>query len=103
MSNADFATLAADRAAALILSRYGRLGDLSEELAHVIWVTAYRACAIGLKVESDGGAWAITKSVLSGGDVAPELKERTLQMEFLQKIVPIVRAADPKTKARMRS
>jgi hypothetical protein len=96
MSSADFEMLAADRATALILRCYGGLGDLSEEFAKVIWVTAYRACAIGLQLES-GGAEAITKSMLvGGGHDARELEQRTRQMEFLNQIVPIVRAAKPK-------
>lgn len=97
MSSADFEMLAADRATALILGRYGGLGDLPEELAQVIWVTAYRACAIGLRIETGGGAKAITKSMLiCGGHDARELEQRTHQMEFLEQIVPIIRAAKPK-------
>jgi hypothetical protein len=96
MQNTDFETLAADRATALILIRYGGLGDLPQELAQVVWITVYRACAIGLKVENGGGASAITKSMLvGGGHDARELQERTLQMKFLQQIVPIIRAANP--------
>lgn len=94
MLSADFEILAASRATALILRQYGVLVDLPVELAKVVWVIAYRACAIGMKVEDGGGAQAITKSLLvGGGHDAREFEQRTRQMEFLAKIVPIVRAA----------
>ena len=94
MPGSDFELLATSRATALILHRYGALTDLPAELAQVVWVTAYRACAIGLKVENGGGAHAITKSMLiGGGHDARELEHRTRQMEFLNQLVPAVREA----------
>lgn len=97
MPGMDFDPLAADRAIALILRQYGGLQDLPPEFAKAIWVTAYRACSIGIKMESGGGALAFTKSMLvGGGHDARELEQRTHQMEFLKQMVPIVRAAKPK-------
>lgn len=98
MPDPNFEALTSSRAISLILSRYGIIGDLPEGLAHVVWVTVFRACAIGLTVENDGGVSAIVKSRLSDGLVASELEERILQMQFLRKIIPIVRKSDRKNR-----
>ena len=97
MVREDLETRSADRAMRLILDRYGGLGDLPEEFALVVWVTVYRACATSLKLEAGGGARALMKSMLVGhGLDALEFEQRTLQMGFLEQIVPIIRDAKPK-------
>lgn len=86
----------AERAIELISSKYGSLKNLPEEFRQVIWVTAYRASAIGLKIESSGGAEALTKSVLiDGGRDAREFESSILALEFLEQMVPIVRSGQP--------
>lgn len=97
--NAELEVLAASRAITLILQNFGALTDLPLELAKVVWVTSYRASVIWSKVESGGGAIALTKSMLvGGGHDAREFEERTSQIKFLNRIVPMLRAANPKDK-----
>lgn len=90
----------AERAIELISRKYGSLKDLPEEFRQVIWVTAYRASAISLKIENDGGAIALTKSMLIGGGLdAREFETSIRELEFLVQMVPIVRSGQPRQKA----
>jgi hypothetical protein len=91
--------LAIERAIKLIGGKYGSLRDLPEELRQVVWVTAYRASAIGLKIEADGGPMALMKSMLiDGGRDAKEFEACSLQLQFLEQMVPIVRSAEGRQK-----
>ena len=83
---------AEERAIKMISKRYGSLKDIPKEFRQVIWVTAYKASAIGLKIERDGGAEAITKNILlDGGRDAKALKSSVLELQFLDKMVENVR------------
>lgn len=87
------------RAISLIRGKYGCLQDLPEEFRQVVWVTAYRASAIGLKVEAGGGLTALMKSTLvDGSRDAREFETCTRQLHFLEQMVPIVRSAEGKQK-----
>jgi len=91
--------LAMERAINLIRGKYGSLRDLPEEFRQVVWVTAYRASAIGLKIEAGGGSMALMKSMLTdGGRDAKEFEACTRQLQFLEQMVPIVRSADGRQK-----
>ena len=93
MSPVDLESPIAKRSIALIQIQHGSLADLPQELAHVIWVTTYRACEITIELEKGGEATALTKSMLIGGGAdAREFDRRTRQLGFLKQIVPSVRA-----------
>ena len=91
--------LETERAINLVRAKYGSLVDLPEEFRQVVWVTAYRASAIALKIEAGGGPMALMKSMLAdGGRDAKEFDTCTRQLQFVEQMVPIVRSANGRQK-----
>ena len=73
---------------------FGGLDDLPKPLVPVIWVTVYRSMQVGLEAERTGGVRGLVKDTLQLGDaIKRELQEATLSLEFLQKMIPNIRAS----------
>ncbi len=81
------------RAIKFIQNNWGSLKDLPTSLIPVIWVTVYRSLEIALTVEAGGGSRALLKNTLVGDRrLMPDLEEATLRIQFLQKMLPVIRA-----------
>jgi hypothetical protein len=88
--------LAFARAIDWIHCEFGRLDDLPDPLVPVIWVTVYRGMETGLEAESKGGGTGLVKDALQLGDLMTRLKRSALAIEFLQKMIPTIRASRSK-------
>jgi hypothetical protein len=84
------------RAVSWIHREFGRLDDLPKPVIPVIWVTVYRGMETGLEAESKGGALGLVKDALRSGDLLLRVQESTLAIEFLQKMIPMIRASRSK-------
>jgi hypothetical protein len=81
------------RAIDYIRKHWGALNDLPEALIPVIWVTVYRGLEIGMKVEAEGGARALTKNTLiSDGKLSPALQIAAVKIDYLDKMIALIRS-----------
>ena len=81
------------RAIDYIQGHWGSVGDLPKPLIPVIWVTVYQSLRIAMTAEIEGSPKALLKDQLIGDrQLLPQLEEATARIQFLQKMIPIVRA-----------
>ena len=80
------------RAIDFIQKNWGSLGDLPKPLIPVVWVTVYVAIKTAMMAEPEGGSKVLLKNSLIGDRrLLPDLQETTLRVEFLQKMIPVIR------------
>ena len=81
------------RAIDFIQKKWGSLGDLPKPLIPVVWVTVYLSLKTAMTVEAEGGSRALLKNTLIGDRrLMPDLQTATARIEFLQKMIPIIRS-----------
>jgi hypothetical protein len=80
------------RAIDFISKTWGSLGDLHEPIIPVVWVTVYRSLETSMTAEAGGGSIALTKSMLSGGALALEFKNAITRIDFLKKMISVIRS-----------
>jgi len=81
------------RAVEFIRKNFGSLRDLPKPLISVVWVSIYRTTEIAMRVEASGGSTALLKDALIGDEqLNLKFEEAVLQVEFLQKMIPTIRA-----------
>jgi hypothetical protein len=88
--------LAFHRAVEWISREFGRLDDVPGSVIPVIWVTVYRSMEAGLEAEKKGGAVGIAKDALLLGDMMQRLDTLEVSLQFLQTMIPIIRASGSK-------
>ena len=81
------------RATDFILKKWGSLRDLPQPLISVVWVTVYKSMKIVMRVEAEGGPKGLLKNTLIGDrKLSPAFDEAVLWIEFLQKMIPLIRS-----------
>lgn len=96
MVTPEHADLAFARAVAWIQREFGRLDDLPKPLVPVIWITVYRSMETGLEAEGKGGAAGLVRDALQLGNLMTRLERSAHAVEFLQKMIPTIRANQTK-------
>jgi hypothetical protein len=88
----EITEIARQRAIALVRESFGSIADLSTEVATTAWVTTFRACEIGVVAEQAGGVQGLVKNALVGdGTLKQSIVEWTLKLQFLNRMIPILR------------
>jgi hypothetical protein len=88
----ETADIARERAISLAKENFGSIADLDPDVALVVWVTVFRACEIGVVAERSGGISGLVKDTLVGeGSLKQAIVEWTLRLQFLNKMIPILR------------
>ena len=78
------------RAIDFIIEKWGALGDLPQPLVHVVWVTVYRALEVSNRIGPRGSSALVTDQ-LRGGTLGQQLKEASLKIRFLERMLPLIR------------
>jgi hypothetical protein len=81
-----------DKAIAYIKKHWGTLDDLPAVFIPVVWVTVFRALEIGSQVESP--QTLVKDMCLNKGQLTFEVQMATGKLQFLQKIIPQLRALE---------
>ena len=81
------------RAVSWIYDHLGPISDLPTSVVPVIWVTVYQAMETGLEAEGRGGATALAKDMLQGGNLLMRVETSTHRLDFLRNMISSIRSA----------
>jgi hypothetical protein len=81
----------AERAVSWIKTNLGDVAGLHRDVVQVIWVTVYRALETG-NLASTQGPHGLTSDALRGGDFMWRLGQATRRLEYLKKIIPLLKS-----------
>jgi hypothetical protein len=85
--------VARQRSIDFIKKKWGSLRDLPQHVIPVVWVTTYRSMEITMRVEAEGGPHGLLKNKLIGDrQLAPQLEKAALKIEFLGKMISLLRS-----------
>jgi hypothetical protein len=80
------------RAVNWIHEKLGPVRDLPKEVVEVIWVNVFRSMEVGIESEGKKGPRGLTKDLIGGGDLMWRFASAMRRLEFILKMVPIIRS-----------